>query len=379
MTPRRAVAISDFCTRVPPLPPQGRHPPDTAPPVALDPDIQVTGGYLERLPLALVRSGLAEAAEIWSFAGSDDDAGGLTLSPYGPGLRRFRADGHAAPYGSDSLLDHIAATGAPEVLCVWGLGVSEPILAACRDSITIYNSLDVDALRIPPEISRHIDIFLTGSAAQTAEVRARHPDALIAMQPIGPEFASAETFFPLDVPKEFDLIYVAAAQPYKRHDILFAALEALPRSIRALCVAGYGEDAGHLRGRAADMGIDVTFVGPPGVSHAEVNLLMNRARIGLVCGVRDGAPAILTEYMLAGLPVLANADLMCGLQFIRADTGRSAPAHGFAAAIAGMLAQLSTFSPREAVLQNWTWPQSMARLRPLIDQARASRHRRVPA
>ncbi len=51
---------------------------------------------------------------------------------------------------------------------------------------------------------------------------------------------------------------------------------------------------------------------------------MNLARIGVVCGVDDGAPAILTEYMLAGLPVLANARLRCGLQYIRPETGRAA-------------------------------------------------------
>ncbi len=58
--------------------------------------------------------------------------------------------------------------------------------------------------------------------------------------PIGPEFADPKTFRPLDLPKEFDIVYVAAAQPYKRHDILFDALVRLPRSIRALCVFGYG-------------------------------------------------------------------------------------------------------------------------------------------
>ena len=57
-----------------------------------------------------------------------------------------------------------------------------------------------------------------------------------------------------------------------------------------------------------------------------------RARIGVVCGEDDGAPAILTEYMLAGLPVLANACLRCGLQYIRPDTGLVAQPEGFAAA-----------------------------------------------
>ena len=373
---RRIVAISDFCTHVPPLAPVRRVYASDAPrPIAAD--VAVTGGYLERLPLAVVRSGLADVAEVWSFAGSDNDPTGLTLSPHGPGLRRFRADGHAAPYGSVDMLHHIAATGAPDILCVWGLGVTEDVLRACPDSIIIYNSLDVDALRIPFEVSQHIDIFLTGSDLQTAQVRARHPDAIIAMLPIGPDFASAETFYPLGTQKEFDLIYVAAAQPYKRHDILFDALAELPRTIRALCVFGYGENGDALRARAADMGLDVTFAGPPGVPFDEVNRLMNRARIGLVCGADDGAPAILTEYMLAGLPVLANANLACGLHYIRPGTGRIATAASFAAVIKDMLRDTSIFAPREAVLQNWVWQRSMMHLLPLLDQAKARRLQRA--
>jgi glycosyltransferase involved in cell wall biosynthesis len=375
---RRIVAISDFCSRVPPLPHAVRRP-DTCPPSAIARNVQVAGGYLERLPLAVVRSGFAEAAEVWSFTGTDDHPTGLALSRYGVGERRFRADGHDAPYSSADMLHHIAAVGGPEILCVWGLGVTEAVLLACPRSVTLYNSLDVEALRIPPEISRHIDIFLTASPAQSAAVRARHPDALVAMLPVGPEFASAATFFPIPVPKEFDVIYVAAAQPYKRHDILFEALADLPRSIRALCVMGYGEDAAHLRDKAGAMGLDVTFIGPPGVSHAEVNQLMNRARIGVVCGVNDGAPAILTEYMLAGLPVLANADLACGLQYIRPDTGRIASAEDFACGIADLLRDRHRLSPREVVMANWTWPHSMARLIPIIKRARARRRERSSA
>ncbi len=372
MTLRRIVAISDYCSHVPPEPPGIYLDADFAP-ERIAPDVPVAGGYLERLPLAVVRSGLCDAAEVWSFAGKDGHRAGLTQSPYGLGLRRFRADGHPAPYGSSDLLCHINAFGAPDILCVWGLGVTPAILDACSTSVTIYNSLDVDALRIPPEVSRYIDIFLTASAKQTDAVRARHPDALVAMLPIGPEFASETTFHPLPGPKEFDVVYVAAAQPYKRHDILFDALTTLPKSIRALCVMGYGEDADALRAKSAAMGLDVTFVGPPGVSHAEVNRLMNLGRIGVVCGVADGAPAILTEYMLAGLPVLANADLACGLQYIRPDTGRTATAAQFGAAILAMLADLSRFSPREAALRTCTWPHSMFHLMPLIERAQRSR------
>lgn len=373
-TMRRIVAISDHCSQVPPAP-AAPGPVDSELPRRVSPTTPVVGGYLERLPLAAVRSGLVEAAEIWSFTGADHHPTGYSVGSNGLGMRRFRADGHPAPYGSAAILKHIAAVGEPDILCVWGLGVTAGILEACPTSIKIYNSLDVDALRIPEEVSRHIDIFLVASAAQDGAVRARHPDALIAELPIGPEFASSVTFFPLDLPKEFDVIYVAAAQPYKRHDILFQALAALPRTIRTLCVMGYGEDADALRADAVSKGIDVTFMGPPGVSHSEVNQLMNRARIGVVCGVNDGAPAILTEYMLAGLPVLANKDLACGLQYIRPDTGRTASAEQFAATLWDMLCTPPALSPRDVVLRNWTWPHSMDRLIPLIKSARNLRRR----
>ena len=79
-------------------------------------------------------------------------------------------------------------------------------------------------------------------------------------------------------------------------------------------------------------------------------------------GVDDGAPAILTEYMLAGLPVLANAALSCGLQFILPETGIATTAEAFADAIMTMRAEAHRFRPREAVLARWAWPHSADRL-----------------
>ena len=368
---RRIVAISDFCTRVPPLP--GGTPVDDPAPVRADADVSVKGGYLERLPLAAVRAGLADCAEIWSFVGDDATPTGLTDSDTGIGQRKFRADPHPAPYSSAEMTAHIARHGAPDIMCIWGLGVTEETLLMCPQAIKIYNSLDVDAVRVAPEISRHIDIFLTGSDQQSAEVLHRHPASLVEMLPIGPDFASPETFFPTGANKDVDVIYVAAAQEYKRHDILFNALASLPRNVRCLCVFGYGELADDLRHRAASMGLNVEFVGPPGVSHDEVNRLMNRARVGVVCGVDDGAPAILTEYMLAGLPVLANADLRCGLQYITPETGRAATLEGFADALADILRNPAAFTPREVVMQRWTWPHSIDRLASLIATARQRR------
>ena len=324
----------------------------------------VQGGYLERLPLAAVRAGLVTRAEIWHHHRHGDSASrndGAFLT-----RRSFPLAGEGAPFHSEAMLEHIAAYGAPRILCIWGLGVSEAILQACRHSIIIYNSIDVPALRMPPEVSRHLDLVLTGAQWQSDDVAARHHDMPTAILPIGPEFASPETFFPIPGPKLYDVVYVAAAQPYKCHDMLFAALARSPRPLKALCVFGYGEDSDRLRHEAAALGLDIDFVGPPGVSHSEVNRLMNQARVGVVCGVDDGAPAILTEYMLAGLPVVANADLRCGLHYILPQTGIAAPADRFEHAVIEALDR-TDFRPRETVLERWTWPHTIKRLSALID------------
>ncbi|QKK20612.1 glycosyltransferase [Rhizobium indicum] len=330
------------------------------------PDLQVIGGYIERLPLAVLKAGLVDCAEVWTHWH------GATPPIERPGAnpflmrRAFQANGSEAPYSSNDMLGHIAAFGPPSILCVWGLGVSEDVLLACRGSFKIYNSIDAPALRVPFDVSRHFDLILTGSEWQSEAVRSRHPMIPTIIMPIGPEFASELTFRPIDIPKTYDVIYVAAAQAYKRHDILFHALAKLPRSIRALCVCGYGEMVGTLRREVGELGIHVDFIDPPGVSFEEVNRLMNQAHIGVVCGIDDGAPAILTEYMLAGIPVLANSQLRCGLQFITPETGQVASPENFHEGIRDMLTRLDTFKPRQVVLANWTWPHSLRKLRSFI-------------
>ncbi|MBY3046099.1 glycosyltransferase [Rhizobium leguminosarum] len=330
-------------------------------------NVEVVGGYIEWLPLAALKGGLADRAEIWTHSrGASPKMHRPDGSPFLT-RRSFQMNGPEAPFASNDMLGHIEAFGPPSILCVWGLGVSEDILLACPNSFKIYNSIDAPALRVPSEVSRHFDLILTGAAWQSEAVRDLYPDKPIAVMPIGPEFASEVTFRPLGLEKIYDVIYVAAAQAYKRHDILFNALSQLPRSLRALCVCGYGEMMEALRRHAGALGIDVAFIDPPGVPFAEVNRLMNQARIGVVCGVDDGAPAILTEYMLAGIPVLANSELSCGLQYITPKTGRAASADEFHAGIRDMLGGLQSFDPRQVVLDNWTWPHSLRTLKSLIE------------
>ena len=339
---------------------------DAAPwPSARTGTLVVAGGYLERLPLSLIARGAVEQAEIWHHW-RGEDAAPFRRETAHLARRAFRIDDERPPYASGEMVAFVRRFGAPHILVVLGLGVAPALLEACANSIIVYNSIDAPSLRVPETVSRHFDLVITGAQWQSDEVHARHPGMATAILPIGPEFATAEQFRPLGIDKDLDLIYVAAAQPYKRHDILFAALAALPRDVRALCVFGYGEQGEALRREAATQALGIEFVGPPGVPFDEVNRLMNRARFGVVCGVDDGAPAILTEYMLAGLPVLANAALACGLQYITPQTGRTATAMGFADALMQMRRDYMTFSPRETALTQWTWPHSSEKLLTLV-------------
>jgi glycosyltransferase involved in cell wall biosynthesis len=151
--------------------------------------------------------------------------------------------------------------------------------------------------------------------------------------------------------------------PYPSTDVL-AHLDVFgpPAS---LCTWGLG-----IRAEIAARRLNILCIGPPGVNHPQVNALMNRARIGVVCGEDDGAPAILTEYMLAGLPVLANERLRCGLDFIRPDTGLAAPAETFGEAILTLLARAPEMAPRDVVLEHWAWERTIERFAAYVDQAR---------
>ncbi len=386
--PRRLIVISDFCDGEPTHASgrdisafrqdwadgeRGPAPLSRCPDAREREDIVVGGGYLERLPLACIRQGLCDGAEIWTFLGHDGPPP-FTRDSNWLARRSFRVEPSPGPRSSPDMLGHIAAFGAPDILCVWGLGVDESIMRACAASFKIYNSIDAPALRIPPEASRHFDLVVTGAEWQSEAVHRRHPGMATLVLPIGPDFAAPDTFFPLGLEAVYDVIYVAAAQAYKRHDILFDALARMPRTTRALCVCGYGELGQALREQAAARGLAVDFVGPPGVGFAEVNRLMNLARVGVVCGIDDGAPAILTEYMLAGLPVLANAELRCGLQYITPQTGMAACAQGFHLGLAEILARRAGFTPRETAIARWSWPRSVATLAAAIDRVQCKKN-----
>jgi hypothetical protein len=59
------------------------------------------------------------------------------------------------------------------------------------------------------------------------------------------------------------------------------------------------------------------------------------------------------------------------LQYITPKTGWAAPAESFHEAILSMLEKLDDFSPRQAVIDNWTWPHSVEKLRKIMRRSKS--------
>lgn len=185
------------------------------------------GGYLERLPLACIAAGIVEQAEIWHHQHGGDRAAFAAVDPR-LGYRAFTLDRPEPPFDNRDMAAFVRTFGAPHILVVYGLGVSPALLDACANSVVVYNSIDAPALRVPPEVSARFDLVITGARWQSDAVAARHPGMATAILPVGPEFAAIDQFRPLGLPKDYDLIYVGAAQGYKRHDLLLDAFAQLP-------------------------------------------------------------------------------------------------------------------------------------------------------
>ena len=180
--------------------------------------VVVEGGYLERLPLSLIAAGRFAEVEVWHHGNGLDRPIARRCSPHL--VRRvFPLGEHTAPFDNRAMAEHLARHGAPALLLIYGLGVSPAVLDAADRSIIVYNSIDAPALRVPEEVSARCDIVLTGAQWQSDEVNRRHPEMPTPILPVGPEFAGTDQFRPLSGEKDYDLIYAAAAQPYKRHDI----------------------------------------------------------------------------------------------------------------------------------------------------------------
>jgi glycosyltransferase involved in cell wall biosynthesis len=109
-------------------------------------------------------------------------------------------------------------------------------------------------------------------------------------------------------PKEWDVLFVGRFVEKKGLDDLVEALATLP-GVRALFIGG-GPLEGSIRGRAASLGLDATFLGPQ--PPAEVALRMAASKIfaspskTAADGDSEGLPTTIVEASRLGLPTVST-------------------------------------------------------------------------
>lgn len=154
---------------------------------------------------------------------------------------------------------------------------------------------------------RHQFIFLANNAAQTALFSRLGIESAFINQNC---LANEALYRPLpQAPKAFDAIHNGAMAPYKRHE--------LAAGVRSLAVVtylqrrhmGYFETMAQGLGHAHWLNFGERGLEPGNftlMTPQDVNLQLNRSRVGLCLSEVEGSMFASIEYLLAGLPVVST-------------------------------------------------------------------------
>lgn len=180
------------------------------------------------------------------------------------------------------------------------------------------------------------------------------------------DFVDENVYRPLDVEKQYDVIFNACWSGIKRPALFADAVEYAARAGRPISCVWYGYhwqspsgDGGtsraledHVRQRVQDL--PVTFLHTEW-NAAENNRRFNSARVAVLTSSAEGGPKVMAEAMLAGLPYLAAADVTGGsAAYLDAQNGNGGVFQPSPRAIAERIWQtldtLDEFRPREWAL-----------------------------
>jgi glycosyltransferase involved in cell wall biosynthesis len=180
-------------------------------------------------------------------------------------------------------------------------------------------------------------------------------------------------FRPLpEVRKDADIIMVAGWAGYKRHYAFFRGLRRLRERYPQpkVILVGYPIDLTQddiLRQADLCQVRDLLEI-HEWAAPAEVNRLMNRAKVNVLWSRREGVNRAIIEGMLAGLPCLVREGMNYGFRYphINAQTGRFAPERELPQHLREMIEQHDRFSPRAWVLANMSSQRTTALLNEAI-------------
>lgn len=310
------------------------------------------GSSSKNIILALHERGLIESFEEWKFWAGPE----RTLDGEFP-VRLFPCDSDST---SEAMARWISKHGAPDVL--WVEGPDHPpylqqLFELCPSSFKMVYSKDWRPHKI--ERLERYQLCLVDEDRQVKKVHKYFPgvrcgvwDKLIDYE---------RTHFPLREPKIYDVCYIAYLRRRKRQELLLWALaEIQDRRLKGLLIGsdrkGYRRELEQL---AANLGVDIEFTGE--VSKAEVNRLVNRSKVGVLCARDDAAPRAILEYMAADVPVVVNAALQAGTKYVGPEAGVIVPPDRFHLGILEVLDRSEHFHPRAHLLANYSREKVLAK------------------
>ncbi|WP_309227369.1 glycosyltransferase [Micromonospora thermarum] len=249
-------------------------------------------------------------------------------------LRRLRPALVHAHFGNDGwLISRTAADlGIPLVVTVHGQDVTrQPALPGLRGARQRHNlRVAFDRAALVVAVSEFIRDRAVALGADPAKVRVHHTGV-----PVPP--------LPAPTPPVWNVAFVGRFVEKKGVDDLVEALGLLrPRRPRALFI-GTGPLEGALRARAAQLGLDATFLGaqPPEVAagHLARSALLAAPSRTAADGDSEGLPTTVLEAASLGVPVVATHHSGIPEAVVHGETGLLG-AEGDRAALADNIARL---------------------------------------
>lgn len=297
------------------------------------------------LLLSQLRSrGVLDSAEVW-FA--SDEA--FEFEQYGVRVRCFN--------GFDEMTRAIRPMDV-----LWVRGICKPFVKALNRMPARLRVYYAASKRFLPYRWNHFDLILVDDERQIGPVArlgvAEQVDRII-------KTTDPAVFRPLpDVAKLYDLCMIGEMRaPRKNFAALIRLLNAEPH-LSALVV---GKQAPQVMLELRETGARIEFV--EFCPREELNRLMNQTRIGFVPNLLDAAPRVILEFMAAGVPVLLNAAILGGRDYITPETGVLAAEAEFPNAIRSILSGELPLNPRAGFLENFRPERAATHLASVLTQA----------
>lgn len=310
---------------------------------------------------ALLDEGLIDALEAWRFWSFPPET--MLFAGRMP-MRWFQS----GPDDVGDLERHVASGGPPDVL--WVEGPRNPpqllrILDICRDSFKVLYSQYWKPWQV--ENLERYDLVLLDEEPHRKRIKKRYPNVRCVVWDKLVDYENG--FYPIACEKEYDICYVAELRPRKNHELLVKSMARInQRNLRAVCVGrDYESRMAELESMARGLGVQVEFTGE--IPRSDVNAIVNRSRIGVVCAKRDGAPRIIFEYMAANVPSLVHAKLTAGTRYVDERVGVLRLPEEFHLGIEQILDNPNRFSPRAFLLEHYSREQVLSKFVHILEDA----------